>query len=202
MIFRASSIGKLMTSPDKAALPVGAITELDKMISQKLLNWRDEMDFLESKKGIHCEGESIELYNEQRDTFYLKNVERVTKGLLTGECDILDEQESLVIDIKTSYSKKSHPLNLKASKLYEWQLRAYMYLYDVQHAELAYCLVETPKEFRRKYEPDAWHEVDDVEMKYRLSTCRLERCMEKEQQMLSRLDASMNYINNYLGNIA
>ena len=56
MIFRASSIGKLMASPDKAALPVGAITELDRMISQKLLNWRDEMDFLELKKGIHCEG--------------------------------------------------------------------------------------------------------------------------------------------------
>ena len=194
ILFRASLVGKLMTSPDKNSLPVGAVTELDKMISQLKLNWRDEMDFLELQKGIHCENESIELYNDYKDTFYMKNIERITIDNLTGECDILDQNESLIIDIKTSYSKKSHPLNLKASKLYEWQLRAYMYLYGVDNAELAYCLVDTPHEFRRKFEPDTWHEMHDVEDKYRLSTLTIKRDLDKEQQLLNRLALCSQYI--------
>lgn len=194
ILFRASSIGKLMTSPEKNILPAGAITELDKIVSQNKLNWSDEMDFLELQKGIHCENESIELYNEHKDTFYVKNIDRAVKDNLTGECDILDKDKSLVIDIKTSYSKKSHPLNLKASKLYEWQLRAYMYLYDVNNAELAYCLVDTPHEFRRKFEPDTWHEMHDVDDKYKLSTFKIDRDFEKEIQMLNRIELSKKYI--------
>lgn len=191
-------VGKLMASPDKNTLPAGAITELDRMVSQKLLNWRDESDFLTLQKGIQCEGESIEIYNERYDGFYVKNVERVTTSNLTGECDILDKKEDLVIDIKTSYNKKSHPLNLTASKLYEWQLRAYMFLYAVNHAELAYCLVDTPKELRKKYEPDSWHEVQDVPLNLRVRTFRLERDIEKEQQMLNRIELSIKYINEQL----
>lgn len=197
-MIRASSLGKLMASPDKNTLPVGAITELDKMVSQKLLNWRDEFDFFTLEKGRHCENESIEIYNELNDTFYLKNVERITKGDLTGECDIIDFDESLVIDIKTSYNKKSHPLNLSASKLYEWQLRAYMCLYDVNHAELAYCLVDTPSEFRKRNEPDSWHEMHDVPLKLKVSTFKIERDAEKEQQMLNRIELSMKYYNEQI----
>lgn len=197
-MIRASMIGKLMASPDKATLPVGAITALDEMISQKLLNWRNEQDFFTLQKGIQCENESIELYNEFKDEFYIKNVERVTISNLTGECDILDIDKSLVIDIKTAYNKKSHPLNLTASKLYEWQLRAYMYLYDVNHAELAYCLVDTPVELRKKNEPDSWHEVSEVPMHLRVRTFRIERCLIKEKQMLDRVELSVKYFNDQL----
>ena len=197
-MIRASMIGKLMTAPDKASLPVGAITALDEMVSQKLLNWRNEQDFFTLQKGIQCENESIELYNEFKDEFYIKNVERVTIGNLTGECDILDTSKDLVIDIKTAYNKKSHPLNLTASKLYEWQLRAYMYLYGVNHAELAYCLVDTPVELRKKSEPDSWHEVADVPMHLRVRTFRIERCLTKEKQMLDRVELSMKYFKEQL----
>lgn len=179
-------------------LPDGAITALDEMVSQKLLNWRDEQDFFTLKKGIECENESIELYNEFKDEFYIKNIERVTIGNLTGECDILDVGKDLVIDIKTAYNKKSHPLSLTASKLYEWQLRAYMYLYDVNHAELAYCLVDTPIELRKKSEPDSWHEVADVPMHLRVRTFRIERCLIKEKQMLDRIELSMKYFKEQL----
>lgn len=197
-LFRASSVGDLMASPDKDKLPAGAITKLDKMISQKLLNWRDDFDFVALEKGRICENESIELYNEISDTFYVKNIERITKGNLTGECDLIDKSESLVIDIKTAYSKKTFPLFMKMSSLYEWQLRSYMYLYDVNHAELAYCLVDTPHDLRKKYEQDSWYEMYDVPQKYRLSTLRIERNAEKEQQLLNRLILAENYINDAL----
>lgn len=201
MIFRASIVGDLMSYPDKDKIPDGAITILDKLISQKLINWKDaELDYYTLEKGILCENESIELYNEVHDTFYIKNVERVTSVLLTGECDLLDTKESLVIDIKTAYSKKTYPLRLKMSKLYEWQLRAYMHLYDVNQAELAYCLVDTPEDLISQKDPEHWHIMSDVPLKYRVSTLRIERDLEKEQQLLNRLALCSQYVEEALTN--
>lgn len=194
MIFRASSVGKLMASADKNSLPTGAMTELDKMISQRLINWEDNLDFYTMKKGRECENDSIDLYNELNGAFYIKNAERTTKGNLTGECDLIDHSESLVIDIKTAYSKKTYPLVLRISPLYEWQLRAYMHLYDVNNAELAYCLVNTPPELITFKDPEHWHIVDDVPMNLRVSTLRIERDLEKEQQLLNRLALCSQYI--------
>lgn len=199
MIFRASMVGDLMSYPDKEKIPDGAITILDKLISQELINWKDaELDYYTLEKGIRCENESIELYNEVHDTFYIKNVERITSGLLTGECDLLDTKESLVIDIKTAYSKKTYPLRLKMSKLYEWQLRAYMHLYDVNQAELAYCLVDTPADLISQKDPEHWHIMSDVPLKYRVSTLRIERDLEKEQQLLNRLALCSQYVEEAL----
>lgn len=201
MIFRASMVGDLMSYPDNDKIPDGAITILDKLISQKLINWQDaELDYYTLEKGIRCENESIELYNEVHDTFYIKNVERVTVDLLTGECDLLDTKESLVIDIKTAYSKKTYPLRLKMSKLYEWQLRAYMYLYNVDQAELAYCLIDTPADLISQKDPEQWHIMSDVPLKYRVSTLRITRDLEKEQQLLNRLALCSQYIEEALTN--
>lgn len=198
-MIRASMLGDLMSYPEKEALPDGAKTKLDKIISQKLINWRDvEFDFFTTEKGKRCENDSIELYNEFTDEFYIKNVDRITIGNLTGECDILDKEKDLVIDIKTSYSKATHPVVLRMSKLYEWQLRAYMYLYDVNNAELAYCLVNTPDNLIAKKDPIDWHIADDVPQHLRVRTLRIERCQIKEDQMLKRIESSMNYVNEYL----
>lgn len=195
MIFRASMVGDLMSYPDKDKLPDGAITVLNTMISQELIKWRDnEFDYVTTEKGKVCEHESIEIYNEVNDTFYVKNIDRITKGFLTGECDLLDEEESLVIDIKTAYSKKTYPLILKMSKLYEWQLRAYMYLYNVNQAELAYCLVSTPQELILNKDQKHWHDMDNVPINLRVSSLRIDRDLEKEQQLLNRLELASNYI--------
>lgn len=199
MLFRASSVGNIMASADKNALPSGALTQLNKMISQHLIDWNDpEMDFYTVEKGKLCENDSINLYNDVYCKFYSKNAERITKGNLTGECDLIDHKESLVIDIKTAYSKKTYPLILKISPLYEWQLRAYMYLYDVNHAELAYCLVDTPEGLIDNRDPQDWHIVSHIPDKLRVSTLRIERCEVKEKQLLNRIELSMNYINEQL----
>lgn len=219
---RTDEESELLTSLLWDTLPDGAITILNKMISQKVLNWRDApLDFFTLQKGIDCENESIDLYNECFDAFYIKNAERITKNtatgliidqdtglvfdksqpsltLLTGECDLLDTSNSLVIDIKTAYSKATFPLILKMSKLYEWQLRAYMYLYDVSSAELAYCLVDTPEHLIKKNDPLEWHLMHDVALNHRVSILRIERDLKKEQQLLSRLALCDKYINEQL----
>lgn len=196
ILFRASSVGKLMAYPEKDKLPQGAITELDTMISQRILNWSDSLDTLMIEKGKRCENDSIELYNDVHDTFYVKSVDRVTVGNLTGECDI--NTGECIIDIKTAYSKKTFPLMLKMSSLYEWQLRSYMYLYDVNEAELAYCLVNTPDDLIKYNDQQEWHIVDDVPLKNRVKTLKISRDTEKENQLLSRLELCEKYIKDSL----
>lgn len=195
---RTAEENKLLDDLLEQTLPQGAVTFLDKMVSQKLLNWHDDFDFNTLEKGRVCEEESIELYNDLNDEFYIKNVERITKGNLTGECDIIDRSKSLVIDIKTAYSKKTYPLNLKLSSLYEWQLRAYMYLYEVDNAELAYCLVDTPQELINKRDLLEWHIMDDVPRHLRVRTLRIERDEAKELQMLNRIALAHRYVTEQL----
>ncbi len=137
ILLRASSIGNIMAYPEKDTLADGAKTYLEKLASQYILDWRENLNTFEIEKGKVCEDISIDLYNINQDTFYMKNTARISNDLMTGECDILDQEKSLVIDIKTAYSKKTFPMFLTASKLYEWQLRCYMHLYNVDNAELA-----------------------------------------------------------------
>ena len=61
-----------------------------------------------------------------------------------GECD--NSQGKVIRDIKSSWIFESFPLTETgiSNKLYQWQLDAYMDLYECDQAELIYCLVDTP----------------------------------------------------------
>lgn len=201
MIFRASSVGKIMASPDKNSLPSGAITYLTSMLSQHILGWNDDLSDLKViQKGNACEDVSIQLYNDVHFTNYKKNVGRVEKGNLTGECDIIDHDKSLIIDIKTAWSKKTFPvfLDVKDNKDYFWQLVAYMYLYDCDNAELAYCLVDTPYQMIPHYESDVLHIVSDIPPAYCVTTARIERDSTVEQQLINRIDLAQTWLNQKL----
>ena len=196
---RASSVGQLMAYPDKNALPDGAISYLEKELSKQVLDWEDEMDFATLEKGREVEDLSIELYNDVRFTAYKKNAERKTTDLLTGECDIDDEQNSLIIDIKSAFSKKSFPVILRIGgrKGYEWQLRAYMHLWDRDNAQIAYTLVDTPFHLIGR-DPEDWHIVGHINPALRLSTVDLTRCAVKEEQMINRIRLAQDWMNEEL----
>ena len=198
ILLRASSIGNIMAYPEKDTLADGAKTYLEKLASQYILDWRENLNIFEIEKGKVCEDISIDLYNLNKDTFYMKNTARISNDLMTGECDILDQEKSLVIDIKTAYSKKTFPMFLTASKLYEWQLRCYMHLYNVDNAELAYCLVSTPEHLIKRGEPEDWHIVDHIEEYKRVAIASLQRCEKKEQQMVNKAILAQDYLNKLL----
>lgn len=198
MIIRASSIGKLMTEPTAAAkkagevLSVGAKTYLRDMFKQEALNYHDVITSKYMDKGIQCEQDSINLLNDVFFTDYVKNTERKTEHGITGECDIFTG--SKVIDIKTSWDLSTFPIFLEEAKneLYEWQLRAYMMLWNVDHAELAYCMVNTPAELIR-FEPVELHRVDHISPERRVTILTFERDAEKEAAMIERVRAAEKY---------
>jgi hypothetical protein len=177
-----------MAYPDKNTLPDGAVSYINEIASQIILNWQPELDTFAIEKGKQCEDASIALLNSVTGKAYTKNATRKTTDLLTGEWDIEDESESLIIDIKSAYSKKTFPIAIKDGdrKLYEWQLTAYMHLRNLDNAMLAYCLVDTPESLISKKDNEDWHKVSHIPGRYRVTTFNMERNKEKEEQLIAR----------------
>lgn len=126
-----------------------------------LLNEKGFWDDLNNKfltKGLMNEQNGLELVSDYLNDFILKNDERKNKIIgqlegtdievgITGEADGFCEVDGkkVVIDIKSSWNPKTF-LNAKLSTIYEYQLRCYMFLYDVDEAWLCYCLTDTPQD--------------------------------------------------------
>ena len=135
---RASSLGKIMTDPKGSeTLSVGAKTYIAKLAKEFVYGYEETITSKYMDKGIIMEDASIALYNSVNFTGYQKNTERKTNDWITGECDIFTGKQ--IIDIKTSWSLSTFPVTKAQAedKDYEWQLRAYMMLWNVDKAQLA-----------------------------------------------------------------
>lgn len=203
-MFRCSALPKLMTDARSKSekLSETCKSEIKAMVKEDLFMIKNDISNKYTQKGIEVENQSIELYNEVFFTNHEKNTVRLYEGLLTGECDILDRDNSKVIDIKSSWSLLTFPavdedINIKD---YEWQLRGYMHLYNVDNAEIAYCMVDTP-EALRMYEDEDLHVVSHIDPLMRVTTIQIKRDLELENKMLDRLNDCRDYYNEYLNKL-
>ena len=195
--FRCSSIGKLMTAPKSKAegpLSVGAKTYIRQLAAQEILGIDFEVSSKAMEKGIVCEQESINLLNSVRGLSLVKNTERKTNDYLTGECDLFDASKKRGHDIKTSWSAATFPiLSIDCEdKLYEWQMRGYMMLWDADEWEVNYCLVDTP-ETLIGFEPMQMHVVSHIPDHMRLTTWKIQRDKEKEAEIIEKVKAAREY---------
>lgn len=193
LMIRASSLGEIMATAKKAGeLSAGARTFIRKEFKRQLFGYDDRVSSKYLEKGTMVETESIALYNEVTFGDLIKNLERKTEGNLTGECDLIDGNK--IIDIKSSWSLATFPIwpDEAENSGYEWQLRAYMYLWDAPRAELAYCMVDTP-EHLIGYEDRSLHIVSHIPAEMRVTVLRFERDAEKEQAMLERIKLAQAY---------
>lgn len=204
LIVRASALGEIMAPAKKAGeLSAGAKTFVRKAFKEMIFGYQDRPSSKYMEKGIQCEQDSINLLNLVCGTSYVKNTERREhEGILTGECDIYSGQE--IVDIKSSWSLGTFPVwqDDAHDNGYEWQLRAYMLLWDCPKAVLAYCMVSTP-EALIGYENRDMHLVDHIPEHMRVTRVMYERDAEKEQAMLDRIKLARAYFDQlheqYLG---
>ena len=189
ILFRASEVGALMAYPDKDSLPVSAMTFLELKESQIQLEWKEQVDTLPMLKGTQVEDQSIALFNEVTGNFFFKNADRKSNGLITGECDIFDEDSNTIWDIKSSYSKKTHKIRIdvKENKTYFWQLVSYAELWDAKYAGLARCLVDTPEELISMKDDQDWHVVSHINPRFRCATASIQVTAELREQLMNRV---------------
>lgn len=199
MKFRCSSIGKLMTEPrskSEGVLSVGAKTYIRELAAQEIFGVDFEVSSKYIEKGIEAEGDSIDLLNSVRGLSLVKNVERRSNDFITGECDLFDAEAKRGHDIKSSWSIATFPITVAdcEDRLYEWQMRGYMALWDADEWEVNYCLVDTPDRLIG-FEPMPLHVVSHLPEWMRVTTWTVKRDLEKEAAIYEKVKAANEYLN-------
>ena len=149
MLFRCSSIGKLMTEPKTKAegpLSVGAKTYIRTLAAQSILGIDFEVTSKEMEKGVLVEQQAIEMLNRVRGLDLAKNTERRSDDWITGEADLFNTfPRRRGHDLKCSWSAATFPITVSDCKdsLYEWQMRGYMRLWEADAWEVNYALITT-----------------------------------------------------------
>lgn len=196
MLIRCSSLGKIMTEPQKKGelLSVGAKTYLKALAKEIVYGFRKEVDVKVLQKGRIVEDESIALYNKVFYRNLKKNSVRLDNGFITGECDLIIPGKR-GIDIKSAWSLDTFPAFPEDchDSGYEWQVRGYMALWDVPEWEIAYCMVSTPDELVY-YEQPELHYVDHIDPHMRVTTLMYERDMEKEEKIKERVIVAREFL--------
>jgi hypothetical protein len=170
-----------------------AESEIEKIWLLYERGYYGELDNKYVNKGLFNEQLGLGIVSDHVGKLILKNEDRVYKNNLTGEADgffIIDGKKT-VVDVKCSWDPNTFK-NGKLSNVYEYQLRCYMYLYDVEEAWLCYCLTDAPdhivtflkrKEFYKYYHDGMTNE--EVEL--------LEKKLER---VYKQIETNMIYSNN------
>lgn len=200
---RASSLSDLMTDAKNKdeTLSVGAKTAITKQAKEFVYGYDERFSSKYTEKGLIVEDRSIELFNSVFFTDHKKNTERKTNEWITGEADIVTPDS--IVDIKSSWSLSTFPALSSdgQDKGYEWQLRAYMMLWDLDHAQIAYCLVSTP-EHLVGYEDKALHQVDHIAPELRVTLVGYERDKALEDKIKFKVDEARKYYDKIVKQIS
>lgn len=197
VVFRCSSIGKLMTEPktkSEGPLSVGAKTYIRSLVAQEIFGVEFEFSSKQTTKGTEVEQESLEMLNRVRGLHLVKNPERRTRNGLTGECDAFDVARRCGHDVKSPWSLATFPAFVADAhdKLYEWQMRGYMALWDADIWEVNYCMVDTPDNLIG-YESLELHLVSHIPEHLRVTTWVVERDAALERQIFEKLAHAKTY---------
>ena len=206
VLFRCSSLGKIMTEPRTKAegiLSVGARTYIRELAQQEIFGIEFEFSSKEMEKGIEVEQDSIDLLNRVRGLSLVKNTERRSNDLITGECDLYDAASRKGYDLKSSWSAKTFPGWIAdcEDRLYEWQCRGYMILWDADEWGVAYALVDTPERLIG-YEPIQMHTVGHIPEHMRLTEWVIKRDTSKEDLICEKVAAAQAYYREAIAEFA
>lgn len=183
------------------SLSAGAKTYLDQLAKEFVYGYEATVSGKYLEKGLMVEDESIELYNSVFFTSHVKNTERRSNEWIMGECDIAAPDK--IIDIKSAWSLDTFPVTAAQAKDtgYEWQGRAYMWLWDKPSFEVAWCLVDTPPDLIG-YEDESLHYVSHINPAMRVTIVRYERDRALEEKIKLKVQAANAYIEAAVRQIA
>lgn len=180
-------------------LSTGAKTYVRELVDAKLYKYKEDVYAKPMDKGTTCEQDSIDYLNSILFTSYEKfpEGEYSNDHLESRGCDI--KQSDIVRDIKSSWTKKSHPKTWQDanSSLYDWQLRAYMNLFACKLAYLDFVLVNTPDELIG-FDNESLHIMDDLTAKQRHTSIRYEHCPILEAKMIRNIELAWTYADEYI----
>lgn len=172
-------------------------------------------------KGNLQEQMSIELAEKLLDCGALfKNEQKFENDYVQGTPDVITDK--IVIDVKTSWSKETyfkHYFEKEIdNKIYEWQLKAYMWLTGKTSSYLSYCLVPTDErliidDIRRvswkrgegaevlestEREVREYHSVDNVPVWCRVTSFKVDLTDEDIKRIKLHVELAREYYNEII----
>jgi len=202
IIFRASALSAIMTDgKGNDELSVGAKTYVTKLAKEFIYGYDERVTTKYMDKGLRVEDESIDLYNAVHLSSHAKNTERKTNAWITGEADIVADDR--IIDIKSSWCLTTFYVLADQGRDtgYEWQLRAYMWLWDRPRADIAYCLVSTPEDLIG-WENKTLHQVDHINRELRVTVVPYVRDTVLEDKIKTKVEAARVYYDQVIQEIS
>ena len=153
-LFRCSSLHKLIGDGRSKAAVISdtAKSAIRDIVKEDLYGFRSFTGNQYTQKGNLLEDLAIEMSGKMRLRNYQKHVGRVENELITGECDVLDLKNKLIIDTKCTWDIGTHPFFAdeameKVKKAgYDVQMQAYMWLYGCDVANIDFWLFPCPPE--------------------------------------------------------
>lgn len=195
--FRCSSIGRLMTEPKtlkEGPLSVGAKTYIRELAAQEIFGVEFEVSSKYMEKGNLVEADGIALLNRVSGLSLDKNTERRANEWITGECDLFNPKRRRGHDLKCAWSVATFPICAVdcEDKLYEWQMRGYMALWDADEWEVDYALIDTPEDLIG-HEPLQMHMVSHIPEHMRLTRWIVKRDLDKEAAIWEKVKHARAY---------
>ncbi|MDO5884923.1 hypothetical protein Q4O66_03170 [Acinetobacter baumannii] len=186
---------KLRTLSDMAK------TEIRSIVKEDLTTFKSFKGNQYTAKGNALEEIAIDLSGKVRFRQFRKHSGRLENELITGECDILDMKNKLIIDTKCTWDIGTHPFfkdeaEEKAKKAgYDWQMQGYMWLYDCEVAEVDFWLFPCPIELTKDWD-DREQLIDLVEridLRERLTTVTYKRDEAMIQKIKDKIPHAQEY---------
>ena len=184
-LFRCSSLHKLIGDGRSKAAVISdtAKSAIRDIVKEDLYGFRSFTGNQYTQKGNLLEDLAIEMSGKMRLRNYQKHVGRVENELITGECDVLDLKNKLIIDTKCTWDIGTHPFFAdeameKVKKAgYDVQMQAYMWLYDCDVANIDFWLFPCPPELLSGWDDidQLVHLVEKIDIRERKTTVVIER---------------------------
>lgn len=216
---RCSNLHKIMGKPKNKDELIGdaAKTHLFELLKQSHFGYVKDVETKEILKGREMEAEAIRNSGLARGKIYEKcALPRQSKmiyeidsvqAILSGECDIYDPIESLIIDTKCSWDMSSFPIcnweaAQKAKKAgYDWQMHGYMILYGAKQACVDYWLLPTPEhlfsDWQHENEPDLIEQhttfIEQIPWYERVTHLPIERDKSKLGEIVARMRDALQF---------
>lgn len=188
-------------------LSKGAKTYVEGLVDQYVYKYEDSIDNKYVRKGLAVEDSDEDNINKSaikiasRLLFaeYRKSNSYLSKGYFHGHPDIEDEEEEMIVDIKSSWSKKTFPKRPEDGhdSTYEWQGKLYCYMKGWKKFRLCYVLMSTPEDLVPDNEHDSLHYCDDLPLNLRVTYLDYELTDKDIEKIERREKAAVKYANEY-----
>lgn len=213
---RCSGLGNIVTKSGK--LTQGAMTYLDEVFIEEVYGISRDAYGKALDKGVACEEDGFKMLNDvfYRGRFVAKVKEPKENEYIKGTPDTIID--GCVTDIKNALDLFTFG-KATMTHLYEWQVKGYMFLYNLPKGRLFYCLNNMPEymvlEEQRKmfYTQKKWatlespeylaacdalaqaHNYDHIPLEQKFKFWDIERSQENDNAIIASVISARQYLN-------